>query len=77
MKRTVILTTLSLLMFSNCGILLVSPNAYQEEIEDVVKYNIAVAMVMSDTYSKYENEAETVSWFWGGGEQLFNIILDF
>ncbi|MBP5536688.1 MAG: hypothetical protein J6X62_07855 [Bacteroidales bacterium] len=66
MKKQIVLTTLSLLMFASCGNLLVSPNAYQEEIEDVVKYNIAVAMVMSDTYSKYEEESESASWFWGG-----------
>ena len=66
MKKSVILTTLSLLVFTSCGSILVSPNAYQEEIEDVVKYNIAVAMVMSDRYSELENAAESASWFLGG-----------
>lgn len=65
MKKQIVLTALSLLMFASCGTLLVSPNTYQEEIEDVVKYNIAVAMVMSDTYSKYENDAESASLFLG------------
>lgn len=65
MKKQVVLTALSLLMFASCGTLLDSPNTYQEEIEDIVKYNIAVTMVMSDTYTKYENEAESASWLLG------------
>jgi hypothetical protein len=65
MKKQVVLTALSLLLFASCGNLLVSPNTYQEEIEDVVKYNIAVAMVMSDKYSELENAAESASLFWG------------
>lgn len=54
-----------LLLFTGCNVL-VSPKVYQEEIEDVVKFNIAVLQMMSDTYSKNENEAEVSSWIWGG-----------
>lgn len=66
MKKTVIITVLCLLMFISCDSLLVSPKAYQEEIEDVVRYNIALALVISDTYLKYEKQEESSSWFWEG-----------
>lgn len=65
MKKIGILLALSLMLFTGCNVL-VSPKVYQEEIEDVVKFNIAVLQMMSDTYSENEKEAETSSWFWGG-----------
>ncbi|MBO4741733.1 MAG: hypothetical protein J5605_08880 [Bacteroidales bacterium] len=63
MKKQVLLIALSLLMFASCGNLWVSPNTYQEEIEDCVKYKIALLMVMADTYSKYEKDVKSASWF--------------
>lgn len=65
MKKTGILLALSLMLFTGCNVL-ISPKVYQEEIEDFVKFKIAVLQMMSDTYSENEKDAEISSQFLGG-----------
>ncbi len=60
MKKTGILLALSLMLFTGCNVL-ISPKVYQEEIEDFVKFKIAVLQMMSDTYSENEKDAEISS----------------
>lgn len=72
MKRNqiirIILPVLSLMMITGC---VPSPAVYQEEIEDVVRFHIATAVTMADTYARYEKKVKSASWLLGDELTLY------
>lgn len=74
MKKIVIIIAINLLLFTRCDVL-VSPEVYQEEIEDLVKFNIAVLQLYSDTYLEIEKNTEVSSLFFG--DELTSYAFDY
>ncbi len=65
MKKILSLVALGILIINGCTSILISPELYQEEIEDSVKFNIATCMVLGDRHSLIEKKAENASFLFG------------